>query len=162
MENRIKECQLDLFADRTSANPMRANQLRRWFASMAYVMVAALRRIGLKHTQIADATCGSIRLKLQDRRPRHRQCATGQNRYGLSLPMGTRVRARPRLAGQCRALTNQTPHSQNTHRNNHNSAVPVNRVRLQTKYRKLTSGPANFPQSDRREALRNTMVRNAG
>jgi hypothetical protein len=64
MENRIKECQLDLFADRTSANPMRANQLRLWFASMAYVMVAALRRIGLKHTQFADATCGSIRLKL--------------------------------------------------------------------------------------------------
>ncbi len=49
MENRIKECQLDLFADRTSANPMRANQLRLWFASMAYVLVAALRRIGLKH-----------------------------------------------------------------------------------------------------------------
>jgi len=64
MENRIKECQLDLFADRTSANAMRANQLRLWFASMAYVMVAALRRIGLKHTQFADATCGSIRLKL--------------------------------------------------------------------------------------------------
>ncbi len=64
MENRIKECQLDLFADRTSANAMRANQLRLWFASMAYVLVAALRRIGLKHTQFADATCGSIRLKL--------------------------------------------------------------------------------------------------
>lgn len=64
MENRIKECQLDLFADRTSANPMRANQLRLWFASMAYVLVAALRRIGLRHTQFADATCGSIRLKL--------------------------------------------------------------------------------------------------
>jgi hypothetical protein len=64
MENRIKECQLDLFADRTSANPMRANQLRLWFASMAYVLVAALRRIGLKHAQFADATCGTIRLKL--------------------------------------------------------------------------------------------------
>jgi hypothetical protein len=64
MENRIKECQLDLFADRTSANTLRANQLRLWFASMAYVLVSALRRIGLKHTQFADATCGSIRLKL--------------------------------------------------------------------------------------------------
>jgi hypothetical protein len=64
MENRIKECQLDLFADRTSANPMRANQLRLWFASMAYVLVAALRRIGLRHAQFADATCGTIRLKL--------------------------------------------------------------------------------------------------
>jgi Transposase DDE domain group 1 len=64
MENRIKECQLDLFADRTSAATMRANQLRLWFASMAYVLVCALRRIGLAHTQFAEATCGTIRLKL--------------------------------------------------------------------------------------------------
>ena len=64
MENRIKECQLDLFADRTSAATMRANQLRLWFASMAYVLMAALRRLGLKATNLATATCGSIRLKL--------------------------------------------------------------------------------------------------
>ena len=64
MENRIKECQLDLFADRTSARTMRANQLRLWFASMAYVLLCALRRIGLAHTRFAKATCGSIRLKL--------------------------------------------------------------------------------------------------
>jgi hypothetical protein len=64
MENRIKECQLDLFADRTSAATMRANQLRLWFASMAYVLVTALRRIGLAGTELASATCGSIRLKL--------------------------------------------------------------------------------------------------
>jgi hypothetical protein len=64
MENRIKECQLDLYADRTSANTMRANQLRLWFASMAYVLLCALRRIALKHTQFAEATCGTIRLKL--------------------------------------------------------------------------------------------------
>jgi hypothetical protein len=64
MENRIKECQLDLFADRTSAATMRANQLRLWLASMAYVLLCALRRIGLKHTQFADATCGTIRLRL--------------------------------------------------------------------------------------------------
>ena len=63
MENRIKECQLDLFADRTSVNPMRANQLRLWFASMAYVLLAALRRIALPDTQFADATCGTIRLR---------------------------------------------------------------------------------------------------
>ena len=49
MENRIKECQLDLFADRTSAATMRANQLRLWFASIAYVLLCALRRIGLAH-----------------------------------------------------------------------------------------------------------------
>jgi len=64
MENRIKECQADLFADRTSAATMRANQLRLWFASMAYVLLDALRRIGLKHTRLARATCGTIRLKL--------------------------------------------------------------------------------------------------
>jgi hypothetical protein len=64
MENRIKECQLDLFADRTSAHTMRANQLRLWFASMAYVLVSALRRIALAKTRFADATCGTIRLKI--------------------------------------------------------------------------------------------------
>jgi hypothetical protein len=64
MENRIKECQADLFADRTSTETMRANQLRLWFASMAYVLVCALRRTALHHTEFADATCGTIRLKL--------------------------------------------------------------------------------------------------
>ena len=64
MENRIEECQLDLFADRTSAQTMRANQLRLWFAAMAYVLLAALRRIALAGTRLARATCGSIRLKL--------------------------------------------------------------------------------------------------
>ena len=64
MENRIKECQLDLLADRTSAATMRANQLRLWFASMAYVLMCALRRIGLKDTRFAAATCRTIRLKL--------------------------------------------------------------------------------------------------
>ncbi len=64
IENRIKECQLDLFADRTSAATMRANQLRLWFASMAYVLLCALRRIGLHHTQFAKATCSTIRLRL--------------------------------------------------------------------------------------------------
>ena len=64
MENRIKECQMDLFADRTSAATMRANQLRLWFASFAYVLLCGLRRIGLVHTQFANATCGTIRLRL--------------------------------------------------------------------------------------------------
>ena len=64
MENRIKECQLDLFADRTSAATMRANQLRLWFASMAYVLLAALRRMALAHTRLDKATCGTIRLTL--------------------------------------------------------------------------------------------------
>jgi len=63
MENRIKECQLDLYADRTSTATLRANQLRLWFASMAYVLLCAVRRIGLQHTKFANATCGTIRLK---------------------------------------------------------------------------------------------------
>jgi hypothetical protein len=64
MENRIKECQGDLFADRTSTATLRANQLRLWLASFAYVLICAIRRVGLAHTQFADATCGTIRLKL--------------------------------------------------------------------------------------------------
>jgi Transposase DDE domain group 1 len=64
MENRIKECQLDLYADRTSTATMRANQLRLWFASFAYILMCALRRIGLHHTPFAKASCGTIRLKL--------------------------------------------------------------------------------------------------
>ena len=64
MENRIKECQLDLFADRTSAATMRANQLRLWFAPMGYVLLCALRRLALQQTQFSNATCGTIRLKL--------------------------------------------------------------------------------------------------
>ena len=64
MENRIKEQQLNLFADRTSSATMTANQLRLWFSSMAYVLLNELRRIALRHTRFADATCGTIRLKL--------------------------------------------------------------------------------------------------
>lgn len=64
MENRIKEQQLDLFADRTSAHTMRANQLRLFFSSFAYVLMSAMRRCVLKGTRLAKATCGTIRLKL--------------------------------------------------------------------------------------------------
>ena len=46
------------------SHALRANQLRLWFASMAYVLLAALRRIALANTRLARATCGSIRLKL--------------------------------------------------------------------------------------------------
>ena len=60
----IRESQADFFADRTSTATMLANQLRLWFSSFAYVLVCAVRRIGLGHTQFADATAGTIRLKL--------------------------------------------------------------------------------------------------
>jgi len=64
MENRIKECQMDLFADRTSTATLQANQLRLWMASMAYVLVESVRRLALGTTQLAEATCGTIRRKL--------------------------------------------------------------------------------------------------
>ena len=64
MENRIKEQQLDLFADRTSAATMRANQLRLYLSSAAYMLMHALRRLGLKQTPLARAQCQTIRLKL--------------------------------------------------------------------------------------------------
>ncbi len=63
MENRIKEQQLDLFADRTSSHTLRANQLRLWFSSLAYVLVNALRRAAIHGPRMARSTCGSIRLK---------------------------------------------------------------------------------------------------
>jgi hypothetical protein len=53
MENRIKECQLDLFADRTSTASLSANQLRLWFASLTYVLMTALRRMALQGTELA-------------------------------------------------------------------------------------------------------------
>jgi len=64
MENRIKECQLDLMADRTSAATLKANQLRLWFSSLAYVLLTALRRLALQGTELESATAGTIRLKL--------------------------------------------------------------------------------------------------
>jgi hypothetical protein len=64
MENRIKEQKTFLFSDRTSAATMHANQLRLWFSSVAYLMMSALRRLGLKDTDLAKAQCDTIRLKL--------------------------------------------------------------------------------------------------
>ena len=64
MENRIKEQQLDLFADRTSATRMRANQIRLSFSSLAYVLMNEVRRVGLEGTELEQATCGTLRRKL--------------------------------------------------------------------------------------------------
>jgi hypothetical protein len=64
MENRIKEQQLGMFADRTSTATMRANQLRLWIASLAYVLVQELRRVGLRGTQLARAQVATIRTRL--------------------------------------------------------------------------------------------------
>lgn len=64
MENRIKEQQLALFADRTSTALMRSNQLRLYLSSIAYCLMQALRRLGLKGTEMAQAQCATIRLRL--------------------------------------------------------------------------------------------------
>ncbi|MEQ8754714.1 MAG: IS1380 family transposase, partial [Coleofasciculus sp. G1-WW12-02] len=64
MENRIKEQQLDLFADRTSTQTFQSNQLRLWLSSIAYVLVQAFRYHGLKKTSLSKATVGTIRLNL--------------------------------------------------------------------------------------------------
>ena len=77
MENRIKEQQLDMFADRTSTARMHANQLRLYFASFAYVLMQTLRRVGLAGTELAKAQCGTIRDNRRGsgvpRPPRHRE-----------------------------------------------------------------------------------------
>jgi len=64
MENRIKEQQLDLFADRTSTHALSSNQLRLYFSSIAYVVLSELRRLGLEGTEFERAQCGTIREKL--------------------------------------------------------------------------------------------------
>jgi hypothetical protein len=64
MENRIKEQQLCLFADRTSTATLRANQIRLWFSSLAYTLMNALRRLGLAGTKLARSRCDTIRLRL--------------------------------------------------------------------------------------------------
>ena len=63
MENRIKE-QFTLFADRVSAESIRANQLRLYLSAMAYVLVCGLRRLGLRATELATAQAATIRLRL--------------------------------------------------------------------------------------------------
>ena len=64
MENRIKEQQLCMFADRTSCSDMLANQFRLLLSTAAYVLVDSFRRLALSGTQWATARCDTIRLKL--------------------------------------------------------------------------------------------------
>jgi len=64
MENRIKEQQLYMYADRTSTHWMRSNQVRLYLSSVAYVLMSALRRMALAGTELAKAQCHTLRLKL--------------------------------------------------------------------------------------------------
>ena len=94
MENTIKEQQLDLFSDRTSASRFAANQLRILFSAFASILFVALRR-ALHGTRLARATAGTLRLKLlEDRRPRRSRCEG--SRSPLRTPVGRRLRTRPR------------------------------------------------------------------
>ena len=63
-ENRIKEQQLDLFSTRTSGHLIHVNQMRLWFSGLAYVLINTLREKVLQDTDLADARCETIRLKL--------------------------------------------------------------------------------------------------
>ena len=96
MENAIKEQQLDLFSDRTSASRFAANQLRLLFSAFASILFVALRR-ALHGTRLARATAGTLRLKLlKIGASRHGLGAKGQGRHGLRTPVGRRLRTRPR------------------------------------------------------------------
>ena len=96
MENRIKECQLDLFADRTSAASLRANQLRLWFASLAYVLMTALRRMALQGTELATGHRRNHPAQAPEAwRARHGQRPPRQDRHRLGLPAMRGASRRP-------------------------------------------------------------------
>ena len=111
MENRIKEQQLGLFADRTSAATMRANQLRLYLSSAAYMLMHALRRLGLKQTPLARAQCQTDSLEApQDRRPGppHGPPRLDLHVGSLSLQRGLRCR-RSKPPGHSSALLRSVP-----------------------------------------------------
>ena len=111
MENRIKECQLDLFADRTSAASLGANQLRLWFASLAYVLMTALRRMALQGTELANATAGTIRLKLLKLGALVAVSVRRVKLGELHCPERSYSAVRPRLTGTSRTFKEEAANS---------------------------------------------------
>jgi hypothetical protein len=94
---------------------MQANQLRLWFASMAYVLLCGLRRIGLAHTQFAEATCDTIRLKLLKLGALVRVSGGGSRSPWHRLARGrTRSLSRMQDCATRSPDTNRTEHSQQT------------------------------------------------
>ena len=89
---------------------MRANQLRLWFASMAYVLISALRRMGLTHTPFARASCGTIRLKLLKIGALVLTSVRRISSEPFGLPISGRVPCRPCRAHRRRALTPTRKH----------------------------------------------------
>jgi hypothetical protein len=127
LENRIKECQGDLFADRTSAATMRANQLRLWFASLAYVLLCALRSAA--HRPPPHPVCrGHLRhaapRAAEDRSPGPPIGPPHQRRYGLSASLSGRVRFGPCPIDRRPGLTNQTAQA-DIHRNQRRTHVAL-------------------------------------
>ncbi len=112
MENRLKECQGELFADRTPAPTLRANQLRLWLSSFAYILMCAVRRIGLAGTKLERATCGTIRLAWDRQRWRRAQWLALDRRRGLA----TLCRHRGAPPRQLKSLR---------HNNFHRGAAPM-------------------------------------
>ena len=142
MENRIKECQLDLLADRTSTATMAANQLRLWFSSFACVLLSALRRVALSDTELAQATCGSIRSKLLKLGAR---VTVSVRRIEIAIASSAPRRVRP---GACPAARSaRKPHA--VERMTPTAAVaPVNSLWLRTtKTRRYTAKPTSPRQS---------------
>ena len=85
MENRIKEQQLYLFADRTSTHSMRSNQLRLWFSSVAYTLLQVIRQFGLQGTKLARARRPTITPRLSIGLKNHPQANRGET-CGLGSP----------------------------------------------------------------------------
>lgn len=104
IENRIKEQQLCLFADRTSAATMRANQLRLWLSSVAYCLMVVLRQRGLRGTRMAKAQCTTISVAaVQDRCPHPCDGAQGMGRVQPQLPLPAPVRPDMEQSDQSRS-----------------------------------------------------------
>ena len=123
MENRIKDCQLDLFADRMSAQAYKANQVRLIFAAFAYVLIDGIRRVALRNTALANAVPSTIRLKLLKIGAR---IVNSVRRIKLSLPD---------------ACPGKNPVLQGSHR----SGAPIFPTHLRQRKKAKTSQQAELP-----------------
>jgi hypothetical protein len=157
MENRIKECQMDLFADRTSTGTMKANQLRLWFASMAYA------REPTPHGLAGDRS-GRCQLRqhspqaVQDWRARHHQRAPHQIRDRARLSLQSRDRALPPLPP---TPAEQRPLRRHRHGGSRNaSARPPSPACRALAIPRLASGEhSGQPVSSNRDNIRQTASR---
>ena len=142
-----RECQLGLFTDRTSAATMRANQLRLWFASMAYMLDCGTSPDRAQPHPIRPSHLRDDPPQApQNQCSRHHQCPADQGRHGIRAHLRSRVRARPRFPGHRRALTNQTAHSRYRVARTQNR-VTIRRVQNQTTPTKHCRSNSNTPST---------------